>query len=325
MSHPVAAPLDPARRRKHKLLNLLQSVVLLGGMAGLLALCAWPLVGFGGLLWILAGAALGLALSPRVSPRLLLAMYRARPLTPANFPEGFAVLRELSRRAELARVPRFYYIPSSLLNAFYVGQGEAASIAVTDGLLRTLEPREVVAVLAHELSHIRNNDLWIMTLADTISRLTVFMSYAGIFLLVFGLPIMLLQGEPVPWLLILLLILAPTLITLLQLALSRAREYDADLDAAGLTGDPLGLASALEKLEFYQGRLWERILLPGRRLPDPSLLRSHPPTAERVKRLLELRVPGPGEGLRHGGPLDLPGHLVRVQRPPRMHLPGTWF
>jgi heat shock protein HtpX len=299
----VAAPLDPARRRKHKLHNLLQSVVLLGGMAGLLALCAWPLVGFGGLLWILTGAALGLVLSPRVSPRLLLAMYRARPLTPANFPEGFAVLRELSRRAELVRVPRFYYIPSSLLNAFSVGQGAAASIAVTDGLLRTLEPREVVGVLAHELSHIRNNDLWIMTLADTISRLTVFMSYAGVFLLVFGLPIMLFQGEPVPWLLI----------------------YDADLDAAGLTGDPLGLASALEKLEFYQGRLWERILLPGRRLPDPSLLRSHPPTGERVKRLLELRGPGPGEGLRHGGPLDLPGHLGRVHRSPRMHLPGTWF
>lgn len=77
--------------------------------------------------------------------------------------------------------------------------------------------------------------------------------------------------------------------SLLQFALSRTREFDADLDAAGLTEDPIGLASALEKIERSQGRLWETIFLPGRRVPDPSLLRTHPDTQERMRRLLSLR------------------------------------
>ena len=89
-----------------------------------------------------------------------------------------------------------------------------------------------------------------------------------------------------PWLLVLTLALAPTFVSLLQLALSRAREFDADIDAAGLTGDPVGLASALDKLQRRQGSLWETILMPGGRIPDPSLLRTHPKTEERIVRLL---------------------------------------
>ena len=92
----------------------------------------------------------------------------------------------------------------------------------------------------------------------------------------------------VPWLVVPLLLFAPQNATLLQLALSRARELDADLDAAGLTGDPGGLASALAKLERYQRGAWEQILIPGRRLPEPSVLRTHPPTAERIARLEAL-------------------------------------
>lgn len=321
----MTVPLDPARQRRHKLRNLFHSVVLLGGMAGLLALCTWPLVGLEGLLWILLGAAIGLALSPRVSPRYLLAAYRARELGPHECPQGFDLLQGLSRRAGLHAMPRLYYIPSAVLNAFSLGGGGGTAIALTDGLLRRLTLRELAGVLAHELSHIRNNDLWIMTLADTISRLTVLMAYGGLVFLVAGLPFLVIHGKAATLLLVLPLLAAPTLAALLQLALSRAREYDADLDAAGLTGDPRGLAEALGKLEFYQGRLWERILLPGRRLPDPSLLRSHPATEERIKRLLALRPPAPAEGFHPAEPFDLPHHPTPVRRRPRMHLPGTWY
>jgi heat shock protein HtpX len=112
-------------------------------------------------------------------------------------------------------------------------------------------------------------------------------------------------------------------VSLLQLALSRAREYDADLDAAGLTGDPRGLASALARLERRQGRYWEEILLPGRRMPDPSLLRTHPPTAERIRRLLALLEPAEPAAA-------MPSAVtIPIRRPapaaPRWHWPGVWY
>jgi heat shock protein HtpX len=123
---------------------------------------------------------------------------------------------------------------------------------------------------------------------------------------------------------------APQLTVLLQMALSRSREFDADLDAAGLTGDPAGLASALAKLERHQRGVWERILLPGRGLPEPSLLRSHPPTGERIARLAELSgaaaEPRPTvAGLRAIArePIALPWQPVR--RPARGHLLGFWY
>ncbi|RMD61420.1 MAG: peptidase M48 Ste24p [Alphaproteobacteria bacterium] len=325
MSDRLAQPLDPVQQRRHKLRNLMQSALLLGGMLGLLAISAWSIAGPDGVVWVVGGAIFALAFGPRVSPQWVLTMYGARPLPPEAVPEGARIVAVLARRAGLSRVPRLYYVPSPILNAFAVGNREQAVIAVTDGLLRTLTLRELAGVLAHEISHIRNNDLWIMSLADIISRLTMMMSYAGMMLLMVGLPVLLLGGTGLPWLLIVLLVFSPSVVNLLQLALSRAREFDADLDAAGLTGDPLGLASALRKLELYQGRLWERILLPGARIPDPSLLRTHPPTEERIRRLLELRPAAPHPDLDGGEPVPLPAGLTPVSRRPRLHLTGAWY
>ena len=103
------------------------------------------------------------------------------------------------------------------------------------------------------------------------------------------------MGEPVPWLAVVVLIAAPTVGGLLQMALSRTREFDADLGAAMLTGDPDGLASALTKLERAHGRLWEGMVLPGGRIPNPSVLRTHPQTADRVARLMALKGVVPAE------------------------------
>jgi heat shock protein HtpX len=127
-----------------------------------------------------------------------------------------------------------------------------------------------------------------------------------------------------PWLLVPLLLFAPQLTTLLQLALSRAREYEADLDAAGLTGDPAGLASALIKLERVQRGPWEQILMPGVRLPEPSLLRTHPPTEERVARLRELQAsPAPRDEVRPIMPPRAPGTPVSAS--PRSRVLGYWY
>ncbi|MFQ5955163.1 MAG: zinc metalloprotease HtpX [Kiloniellales bacterium] len=314
------------RHRLQKLRNLAHSIILILGMAMLAAACAWTVWGAGGLIWAFAGVALALLISPSIPPGLVLSLYRARPLGRAEFPEGNALLRELAERADLPAVPRLYYVPSSLLNAFAVGNARSAAVAVTDGMLRRLSQPELAGVLAHEVSHIANNDLWIMSVADAMSRVTGLLSYFGLFLLAVNLPLIMVGAVTAPWLLVALLILAPTLMSLLQLALSRAREFDADLEAARLTGDPSGLASALAKLERYQGRFWEEIVFPGRRIPDPSPLRTHPPTDERIRRLIALEEAArPKPTPRPAEPIVVPIRLNVVHRPPRWRLPGLWY
>lgn len=314
------------RRRRHKRKNLLHSLLLLVGMLAILGLCAWTIWGGQGLLWAVLAGAIAFLLTPSVTPELVMRMYRAALLRPQDAPELDALLRQLAARAGLDRVPRLYYLPSRLLNAFAVGSREDAAIAVTDGLLRNLSPRELAGVLAHEISHVRNNDLWLMSLADMMSRLTSLLSWIGQFLLLLNLPLVLMGGLAVPWLFVLALIFAPTLMALLQLALSRAREYDADLDAAGLTRDPQGLASALAKLDRLQGRYWEEILLPGRRMPEPSVLRTHPPTAERIARLMALVGEAPlASHMAPWGSRPAPMTLAPVPTGPRWRWPGVWY
>jgi heat shock protein HtpX len=319
------APLDAHQQRRHKLRNLAQSAILLGGMVGLLALCGWALFGPDGVLGMALGGALALAFSPKVSPRLVLRLYRARELAPPELPEVFAVLDRLSQRAGLRQRPKLYYIPSRILNAFAVGERDDAVIALTDGMLRSLSLRELAGVLAHEISHIRNNDLWLMGLADLVGRLTRLMTLLGLLLLALALPLLLGGAASVPLLVIPLLVFAPQLTTLLQLALSRAREYEADRDAAGITGDPAGLASALAKLERFQRGVWEQILMPGYRLPEPSLLRTHPPTAERIARLRELQAAAPAPILTFEDATAWPGARAAIAPRPRGHVLGFWY
>lgn len=313
------------RRSVHRLRNILHSVVLVLGMALIAAACAWALWGWEGVLWAVGAVVLAMGLSPSIPPGLVLSLYRARPMSRAEFPEGYALSDELARRAGLPAPPRLHYVPSAVANAFAVGNRQDAALAVSDGMLRTLTARELAGVLAHEISHVANNDLWIMNLADAMSRATALLSNVGIVLLALNLPLVLMGAVAVPWSLILVLVLSPTAMSLLQLALSRAREYEADLGAAGLTGDPAGLASALLRLERQQGRIWESILMPGRNVPDPSLLRTHPPTAERVRRLMDLaeHEPRPDEGRRR--PVVLPGDYRVVGSAPRWRWPGLWY
>lgn len=315
--------LSPRQRRRHKLRNVLHSALLLLGMAAILTVCVVAIWGPEGIVGALLAAVLSMMLAPAVSPEWVMRLYGAQRLRAHDFPDGIRLVEELAQRAGLAAVPGLYWLPSPLMNAFAVGRPDHAAIAVTDGLLRRLTARELAGVLAHEISHVRNNDLWIMGLADLLSRLTSLMSWLGQLLLIVNLPLLLTGRVVVPWPAVLVLIFAPTVMALLQLALSRAREYDADLDAASLTGDPRGLAAALAKLERQQGRYWEEIFLPGRRMPDPSLLRTHPPTEERIRRLLDLyeHEPLPAAAT----VARLPDWVQPVARRPRWHGPGLWY
>jgi heat shock protein HtpX len=321
MVYAVMPPkIDPTIHRRAKWRNFINTWLIVAGLVALLTLSAWLLFGTTGVIWSVALGAFVLIAGPRLSPAIILRLYKARPLAPRHVPDLWNILHELARRADLPAVPQLYYVPSANMNAFAVGRPEDAVITITDGLLRGLNLRQLAGVLAHEVSHIANKDIRVMALADLVNRLTGALQTMGLLLLFFGLW----QGgrailaAPV-------LILAPTVGALLQLALSRAREYDADLEAAQLTGDPEGLASALATLERRQGRMWESFVLPGGRIPDPSLLRTHPPAKERIRRLLELRgVRLPRIETRER-PMTLPGAYEPVIRRPRFHLHGLWY
>lgn len=318
-------PIDLAQQRARRHRNAIQTAMLLGGMTALMMIIGWLIGGPVGLMWIGLFGAFSLWLGTRMSPRLILPMFRAEPLSRHEVPEVFDIVEVLSRRADLPKPPALYFISSQLTNAFTVGHRADAALAITSGTLRLLTLRELAGVLAHEISHLANNDTRVMALADVVTRLTRAMSLAGMLLFIANLPLVIAGQAAFSWLLILLLIFAPGVGTLLQLALSRTREFDADMEAARLTGDPAGLASALRKLERQQSGMWEEILLPGRRIPDPSVLRTHPDTEERVRRLMALRLP-------EAPPLPLPDDLTRhhgavpeVHRRPTWRRFGTWY
>jgi heat shock protein HtpX len=320
--------LDPSSHRAHKARNTLHSALLVGGLGLLTGFSAWLLWGGMGVAITLVAIGVIYAFAPRLPPEVVMSIYRARPLDPRSGGPIVHIVDALSDRAELPGPPRVYVIPSMTLNAFATGTPEKAVIGITEGLLRRLTLNELAGVLAHEISHVRNNDLAVMSLADVMTRFTQLLSYLAIFLALFNLPALLLGDAEVSLLGLLLLYLAPTAGSLIQLALSRTREYDADLEGSGLTGDPASLASALSKLERYQGRFWEDMTLPvpGRRIPQPSLLRSHPSTEERIARLrtLQQRPMLPHIPIAEEPMASLIGAGTISMRP-RYRWTGVWF
>ncbi|BDV42506.1 peptidase M48 [Geotalea uraniireducens] len=307
--------------------NLLRSILLVTGMMALLLALGWLFAGIYGMIWVLLVGVIPLVVSVRVFPTLILRMYRARPITAEEAPQLHRSVRQLAAQADLARLPQLYYIPSAAPLIFSVGQGDNAAIAVADGLLRLLTYRELVGVLGHELSHIRNSDTWVMSLADVMSRVTRMLSLFGQLLVLVNLPLFLLGQNSLPWIPLLLMMLAPTASALLQLSLSRTREYEADLDGSRISGDPAGLAAALAKLEDYQQRLLAQSRMLGKGQLQPSLLRTHPLTGERIERLrtLEAQLQPPGARLicpDDGGPCFPAAEAIR--RKPRRHFTGLW-
>lgn len=315
-------------QRDHQRRNLLQSVVLLVSIGLLLVVATaivWGLVGAVTTASLLAGL---YVLAPRVPPAAVMRLYRATHVPSGGVDQLSSLVDVLAHRAGLSSRPNLYVIPSMTLNAFATGTPSHSAIAITEGLLRRLTLREISGVLAHEISHIRNNDLEVMGLADVITRFLQLLSYVALVLAALNLLAMLSGEQVVSWWTVLLLYTAPAISSMLQLGLSRAREFDADREASVLTGDAIGLASALRQLDAHTGHFWEDLMfpVPGRRISQPSLLRSHPTNEDRIARLLSL----------HEQPRHEP--LVIVEQPmvslvglgpiemrPRYRWPGLWY
>jgi len=187
-------------------------------MAALLALLCvlgWFFAGVNGILFALFLSIIPLFVSIRLMPSLVLKMYKAEPLSADESPQLYSIIRALSARAGFSVMPRIYFINNKSALVFSVGEGKEGAIAVSAGLLHLLTLRELVGVIGHEMCHIRNKDTVVMSFADVASRLTSLLSFTGQLLLVINLPLLLLGGQTLPWIPLILMMVAPTLSGLL--------------------------------------------------------------------------------------------------------------
>src|SRR5215475_7768638 len=235
------------------------------------------------------------------SDKIVLAMYGAQPISEAPAPRLYAIVRRLAMKAQIP-VPPVYMIPSDTPNAFATGRSpDHAAVAVTEGITRILDDEELEGVLAHELSHVKNRDVLISTIAATLAGAITMLAHMAQWAAIFGggrRDDEERGGNPVA--LILMAILAPLAAMLVQMAVSRAREYQADATGARLAGRPWGLASALEKLQMAQqvapmeanpatAHLFIVNPLSGRAFMN--LFSTHPPIEDRIARLRAMAVP----------------------------------
>jgi len=309
-----------------KLKNFVHTLALFLCMGGILALVGFILAGVDGILWAAVLGVLILVISPNISPAFIFSLYGGRLLSANDAPGLYRVTQELAARADLAAPPELYYLPSQLMNAFSVGTSANPAIGLSDSLLNTLSMREIIAVLAHEISHIQHNDVRVMTYADVLNRITHTLSLTGFLLIFLNLPLYFLGLVTISWFALGVLIVAPTIMSFLQLSLSRMKEFDADRQAVLLTGDPEGLAMALTKLDVYESSIFDMLLGRGHRGSIPSVLRTHPDTEERIKRLLSLKKTSQQALTRSNHDrFSVPVHYQKSIRKPRRHLGGFWY
>jgi len=280
--------INQAKLFKHQIRNFLHTLFLFVLMSLILILLAYSVLGEVGTLWALLVSSLLLFISPKIPPQLIMKMYSGKLLHQSQAVQIHQIINELSRRAGLRVTPQIYYIPSQSMNAFSIGNQKNPAIGITEGLLNTLSARELIAVLAHEISHIYHNDMMVMGFADIINRVGTLLSLFGMAILCISLPFYFMDLMSISWIAICILIGAPLVLALLQLTLSRTREFSADIEAVSITGDAKGLAMALNKIKIYKNSPFMQIIFPRKNTPDPSVLRSHPKTTERIERLLSL-------------------------------------
>ena len=272
----------------------IKTVLLLGLLSALILLIGGALGGRGGLMTALVFAVAMNVGSYWFSDRIVLSLYRAREVAPQDAPALHAMVEELARNAGIPK-PRICVIPEEAPNAFATGRNPAHGVVcVTNGILRLLSPEELKGVLAHELGHIRNRDILIQSVAGVLASVIMFVSSMIKWGALFGMGRDDREGGN-PLAALLLAIVAPIAAMLIQMGISRSREYLADETGAHLAGNPLHLASALEKLAAYSGQAPMQagneatahlfIVNPFSGRGMASLFSTHPPTEDRVRRL----------------------------------------
>lgn len=275
--------------------NMMKTAILMAAITALFMALGQMLGGQQGMVMALV-VALGMNFfSYWFSDKLVLRMYKARQVDAASAPQFYGMVQELAQRAQLP-MPKVYLIEEDAPNAFATGRNPAnAAVAATTGLLRVLSEREVRGVMAHELAHVKHRDILISTISATMAGA---ISMLANFAMLFGGRDSNGRGNPIAT--IAVMILAPMAASLIQMAISRAREFEADRGGAEIAGDPQALASALEKI----GRIARGVPLEAaERHPETAqmmimnplsgggirgLFSTHPSTEERVARLMAM-------------------------------------
>jgi len=303
--------------------NTLHTLFIFGGMCLLLSLIGFLFAGGLGALFAFFLVIFSFIFTPRISPALIVKIYKAELLPKHHAPELYKVIEELCHRAHIKQIPELYYLPSPIINSFTLADSQTTKIVLSDGLIHQLNLRELIGVLAHEVAHIQNNDLKVMALADVMSRITTIMSLTGLMMLILYIPLLTVGEFHLPLMGIILMTFAPNIAALLQMALARTREFIADQQAVALTGDAIGLANALKKID-QEERYWaKRLLIPHYRLSEPSVLRTHPSGEERISRLLAM-----ASEIQH---VELPKwvwnreHYPRPIKKPKHRIHGMWY
>jgi heat shock protein HtpX len=276
-------PTRHAQMIRHRHKSRLMVIVLLGTITAVLLLSANLLAGPNGIIVAAALVAAGILSAQRVAPAFVMQLFNAKRIEPRDWPEAYNTVNALRQRAELDDMPQLYCLPGAKMMAFSTGSKDEPVIALSMGALQHLSSRELHGIVAHELAHVASGDMTLLMLSEVMARLTRTFATLGLMLAIW---LAIASEAQVPLVTIIVLAVAPTAVSLLQLALSRNREYDADDYAAELTGDPAGLASGLQKIEREQAAIWRRLFQPYVRGEMPTLLRTHPRTQDRVERLL---------------------------------------
>jgi heat shock protein HtpX len=276
--------------------NYLKTTLLLAGLSGLL-LAIGALLGGNWITIMLIAAIVMNGIAYFFSDKIAIRAAGAVPVTEAEFPELHQIVRGLADRAGIP-MPRLYVSPSPQPNAFATGRNpDNAAVAVTQGILPILDRRELEGVLAHELSHVQNRDILISSVAATIGAVITWVAHLAFFVPIGDDD----DGNPIAALL--LVILAPIAAVLIQMAISRSREFGADASGARITHDPRALASALRKIEAYSRGTPPATTNPSTAhlfISNPfrggagvaNLFSTHPSTAERVERLERMAYNG---------------------------------
>jgi heat shock protein HtpX len=279
--------------------NVLKTGILLGVLTALFVLGGRAIAGEQGMIIGFVMAAVMNVFSYWFSDKIVLAMYQAQPVEESQAPGLYAIVRRLATKAQIP-LPRIYIIPTDTPNAFATGRNpHHAAVAVTEGIMRILDEDELEGVLAHELSHVTNRDVLISTIAATLAGAITYLAHMAQWAAFFGGRSRDDEEGGNPFVMLLFAVLAPIAALLVQMAVSRSREFQADASGARLAGRSYGLAKALEKIEVAS-RVEPLPANPATAhlfivnpLSAQSIMRlfsTHPPTEERIARLRAMRL-----------------------------------